>query len=219
MLICTNCDEPLPNHTNLCSCGEILPLEMVEEEALECGIGHYPPHLDPVIYEKVFLYDLVEIVDEEFIMTRKNEYTELYVPPDSKNLPAYQGYENLETLVLPEGLQSIDHYAFQDSKKLRHVEIPSTVTSFGYLAFETSLWLANENPDFLVVGDGICLRFSVPEGEKKVVIPEGVKTLTMGLFAFGSMETVQFPSTLQVIAGRAFTHCKNLREIELPESL
>ena len=53
-----------------------------------------------------------------------------------------QSFSNLAKVILPEGLQSIEEYAFYSCKKLSTVEIPDSVTDIGQYAFNSCSNLA-----------------------------------------------------------------------------
>ena len=56
-----------------------------------------------------------------------------------------QSFSNLAKVILPEGLQSIEEYAFYSCKKLSTIDIPDSVTTIGQRAFFACYSLAEVN--------------------------------------------------------------------------
>ncbi len=69
----------------------------------------------------------------------------------------------LTSVVIPEGVTSIDYAAFYHCDDLKEVVIPDSVTFIGIKAFEHTAWLEDwyENGDsnYLIVGDGILIGY------------------------------------------------------------
>lgn len=81
------------------------------------------------------------------------------------------------SVVVPEGVTSIDYAAFYHCDDLSEVSIPDTVTYIGDKAFEHTAWLEdwyeNGEGDYLIVGDGILIGYrGEPEDYRK---PSNVK--------------------------------------------
>ena len=47
----------------------------------------------------------------------------------------FQSYENLETVILPDGLQTIEKYTFEGCKLLKSINIPNSLKKIGERAF------------------------------------------------------------------------------------
>ena len=81
-----------------------------------------------------------------------------------------------------------------------------------------------DNPVFFVI-DGMLINSVTNElvlcdmHVTDVVIPEGVKTITRAAFSERDIQTVGFPSSLEVIGEDAFAKCEDLTKIELPDSI
>ena len=70
---------------------------------------------------------------------------------------------SLTSVVIPEGVTSIDYAAFYHCDDLKEVVIPDSVTYIGIKAFEHTAWLEdwyeNGEGNYLIVGDGILLGY------------------------------------------------------------
>jgi len=80
------------------------------------------------------------------------------------------------------------------------------------------------NQIFQVV-DGLLINTETKElvlsemGVTDVMIPEGIKTITLQAFLKRNVTTIRFPESLEVIGTSAFSRCEGLTSVVLPESL
>ena len=97
---------------------------------------------------------------------------------------------------IPEGVTSIDNYAFYDCTNLKQIIIPDCVTSIGKKAFEGCRSL------------------------EQICIPEGVTLINEGVFwGCKNLKQIHIPGSVTTIDKYAFQGCKNLEQVHLPESL
>lgn len=127
---------------------------------------------------------------------------------------------NMTSIVLPEGLIEIGQTAFQNSK-LTSVSIPDSVTVMGIGAFTgsgdiTEVKLSKNVVDIpqsaFAAGSSTTMRL------KKVVVPEGVKTIGRQAFHGAHVEELVLPSTLTSIGQEAFGN-HQLTELTIPGSV
>lgn len=134
--------------------------------------------------------------------------------------------ENVESVVIPEGVTKIDVLAFYNCEKLADITVPKSVTDFIVTVpsmvmtpFEGTAWLKNkraENP--LVIANDIVI-----DGKnctRSVEIPEGVKAIAP--LAFSRCTTVTkftLPKSLEKIGAFAFAGCERLTDIVIPDSV
>lgn len=155
---------------------------------------------------------------------------------------AFQGCESLETVTLPESIQSIGPCAFFYCSQLQGVAVPAGVTEIPYRAFYgcsglTSLTL----PDTVtVIGMGAfdgcksLTALELPRGLTELgssalsgcssltelVIPEGVTVLGLNaLFGCSGLTELTLPAGLMELGDYALSGCSSLRELTLPEGL
>ncbi len=103
---------------------------------------------------------------------------------------AFYNCASLQSIFLPEGLQSIGNRAFTLCTSLEAIELPSSLSSIGYRAFSSCELL------------------------QSMVVPEGITTL--GIYTFSqcrSLESVTLPSTLQNMDDGVFFGCQALADI------
>ncbi|MGI9188071.1 MAG: leucine-rich repeat protein, partial [Gaiellales bacterium] len=136
----------------------------------------------------------------------------------------------LTSVTLPEGLTTIDDYAFDEVPNLQTVNVPSTVTRIGTVAFSGCASLSHvdfvdteANPSRLATVDDYAFSNS---GLTSITLPRSVTTLGDGLFAYTPLETLTFasPSALRTLPTGALhnddaTTAAALRSVTLPEGL
>lgn len=100
---------------------------------------------------------------------------------------------NLQTIIIPEGVESIEYAAFYYCGNLEEVQIPDSVTYIGEKAFAGTPWLKSfydgsmkieQNSDFLIVGDGVLIAYrgNLEKSEAKKNIPANVKYVVADAF-------------------------------------
>lgn len=96
---------------------------------------------------------------------------------------------SLQSITIPEGVESIEYAAFYYCEDLTEIHIPETVTYIGEKAFAGTPWLESfydgsmvleEDSDFLIVGDGVLIAYRGDAEE--VEIPQGVKVIVADAF-------------------------------------
>lgn len=108
---------------------------------------------------------------------------------------AFQECPNLQTVVMKEGPESIDRYAFYGCSNLTSVSIPQSVTTIGQRAF-----------------DG-CKKLS------HITLPSGLTTLGMGVFSGSGLETIAIPGGVTTIPEQAFCYCESLKSVTIAEGV
>lgn len=135
---------------------------------------------------------------------------------------------------------NIGDSAFENCQNLTSVILSRKVNSVGGYAFRDTAWLDAQTDEFVVIGNGVLIKWNgtgsevqVPYGVKmitdafadqyfieSVTIPESV--LQIGPNAFRdaiSLKSVSLPPYLTTIGGNAFNGCRRLETIDLPASI
>ena len=122
------------------------------------------------------------------------------VPDQLKGLTVkalYQTFSDsniLETVVLPDTLETIDNMAFWKCINLKSVEIPEGVTTLGRCSF------------------GGCSTL------EKIVFPETLETVDdMVFIGCSGLTELKFGKNLKTIGSQAFTACVKLRKVSVPK--
>ena len=131
-------------------------------------------------------------------------------------LLAYPEGNARTSYTIPEGVTSIDGWAFQANNILEQVQFSDTVQSIGEHAFYQCNKLTEVTiPDTVVeVGDDAfadcasLMRAALPDSWTKV--PEGI------FYTCKSLKYVHIPVNAQVIGDGAFSQCEQLMKISIP---
>lgn len=121
---------------------------------------------------------------------------------DKKDI--YCAVSSLEgDLYIPDGTVTIKPGAFSASAGVENLYLPSTLTDIGYGAFSC-----------MFTGDmGYCSTL------KKVDFANGLETIGGSAFAFTSIESLSFPTTLREIGANAFENNYALSRVIIPDGV
>ena len=132
---------------------------------------------------------------------------------------AFWGCSSLKSIVIPEGVISIDYGAFDGCESLTSIVIPDSVTNIGNSAFHGCSSLKS-----IVIPDSVtsigCSAFSGCSSLKSIVIPEGVISIDWGAFSgCSSLKSIVIPDSVTSIGDHAFDGCSSLTSIVIPDSV
>lgn len=124
--------------------------------------------------------------------------------------------KNISSYTIPDGVVSIDEYAFSDCEKLKSITIPDSVTDIGEYAFCNcpSLKKVILSRNIRIIREA---SFSYCHKLETVLIPDGVEKI--GLFAFAfceNLKSISIPGSVKIIDQSAFIHCNSLQEVIIP---
>lgn len=167
----------------------------------------YGPYTDALSYKTLIQYPMAK---------KSASYT---VQPDTFIIgdSAFAGNTSITSVVLPDGLERIDGYAFNECTALSSVSIPSTVTGIGSIAFGKCTALENITIPASVTDFSSAFYMS---GLKNVTLSKGIKTISAKAFEkCVSLESVNIPESVTKIDMGAFDGCEKLEDIDIPESV
>ena len=123
--------------------------------------------------------------------------------------------KEISSVVIPDGIETIEGFAFSDCSLLKKIELPKNLKSIGYHAFPncnslTSIKIPGgvENLDC----DGI---FWYCEKLKKIELEEGIEALDYIFSGCTAVKTITIPNSLRTLDGLVFSDFKSLRNIVL----
>lgn len=132
---------------------------------------------------------------------------------------AFNCYEALTSVVLPDGLITIGDSGFSNCSSLTNVVLPGSLKTIGDMAFFecTSLKSITIRNNVTSIGE---YTFSGCESLTNVVIPDSVKALGDGVFSrCKSLTSVVIGNNVPSIGYLAFTQCISLKSIMIPNSV
>lgn len=134
---------------------------------------------------------------------------------------AFWGCSNLESINFPKNLKTINGNAFDSCRKLfanGTLELPEGLESINEWAFAGCNFEEIKFPNSLTyIGEK---AFTACNYVEKLILPDYVKELGPGAFDnCRAMKEVKLPKYLEVIGESAFTGMESLHEIEFPENL
>ena len=140
---------------------------------------------------------------------------------------AFWNCTRLTSIDLPNSLERIDSYAFRRCSSLTSMFIPASVKTIGQgVLTETnvlSLSVSQDNPNYDSREDCNAIIESstntLISGCKNTIIPNSIKTIGVGAFAYVKIATINLPNAIEIIDDYAFQYCSTLSSIVLPDSV
>lgn len=191
----------MPEHTNLCTCGEIFPVEslisLLDKEVSAKLKESAPPKKEKAAAE------------EELQKNIYGTYTHLHFPQGTKILPQLWYFSKVTDLEIPNSVEALEEQKYSNA----HAFFNPPTHALGHTA-----WLQAQKEDFVVIGDGLCVAYQGECGDV-LEIPPVVKHISAGVFRRQQMKKIILPENLKSIGAQAFQNCGALEEITLPEGL
>ena len=127
-------------------------------------------------------------------------------------------------LRLPEELETIGSYAFQNLTQITSVVVPDSVTSIGYYAFSGCNAVESITVPFVGANADATSQFyyifgTVPSTLKNITITTDTTIPDSAFQNLSYVESITIPSDVTSIGTSAFYGCSSLEEIEIPDSV
>ncbi|MEF2852338.1 MAG: leucine-rich repeat protein [Lachnospiraceae bacterium] len=134
------------------------------------------------------------------------------------NLP-WRNYESsIKSIIIEEGITSIDEFVFNDLVSLTNVSFPSTLTRIGNFAFDGCHSLTTVNFPVNLIQLGDC-AFRDCSFLQDVKLPNNLRIMGTNCFKGTAIKTIEIPSSMITIPQSAFEECYYLETITLPNTI
>lgn len=151
-----------------------------------------------------------------------NDITSVKFPSTLKHIceGAFYGCDNIIDIEFPESLETLDDLAFTSCEKLADVKLGNRLTYIGYMVFDNTPYINNENHYVhgVLYNNGNLLKCStsvtdcVMKDDTRVIASQAFKGNTQ-------LKSVSIPESVEVICAGAFMACDGLKEVEIPETV
>lgn len=152
----------------------------------------------------------------------------------------FYGMSDMVSVIIPEGMDRIDAWAFSSCKDLQEISIPLTMKSISYQVFENCSSLKSISiPDGCVISYGLLSRCSrltyaklpsdltlIPEMTFQYCsslshfdMPPGITRIGNDAFNSTAFESFEFPDAVTAIESSVLRSCPNLKEVRFPAGL
>ena len=212
-----------------------------KEDGTAMVTGAYEKNLSEnvVIPESIAGYKVTKVKYSAFGQVKnKSTLKSIEFPNTLKSIEnsAFEGFENLASVNLPEGLETIGPNAFR-SCGLTSVTLPESLKEVGYDAFDdcpikelvlpvglgssSSMGIEYNLESLVIYGEGEIKSYSFDDYNlKSLTIQEGVTKIGKNAFErCYELTTLVLPKGLKEIDDEAFSQCKALTTVTLPEGL
>ena len=144
-----------------------------------------------------------------------------YIIPETVSKLRYAAFQNcneLENVILPESLIEIPDNAFEYCKKLKKVEITSNINSIGRQSFACcdSLTEINLPASLLSIGFQAFVECTSLE---KIAIPDSCKCSERVFEGCKNLAQIEIPNSWTEIPEAIFRNCKSLEDITIPNGI
>ena len=119
-------------------------------------------------------------------------------------------------VVIPNGVTSIEAYAFSGCSGIRSIEIPEGVEEIGTGAFQGCVGLADEL-GFVIIRN---ILYAYDGNAEAVFVPDGVVRIEAGAFSGHSeIKRISLPASLKGLANRVFEGCTGIETLNVPDAV
>ncbi len=139
--------------------------------------------------------------------------------------------KNLRTINIPDSVVIIEDYAFSGCESLTCMHIPESVKFIGDNIFSgcpslQKIDISENNPNYTVKDNMLfskdmsnLLSYTVSKPEKYYTVPNTVTRIGAEAFSDSSLIRINLPESLKTIEHLAFSGCRSLEYIKIPENI
>ena len=149
------------------------------------------------------------------------EIQDLVIPNNvtSINRNAFHGCLGLKSVTIPSGVTTIGDYAFYHCDSIKSLSIANSVTSIGDLAFCWCMEISSLNLPNSVTSIGES-AFAQCHSLTSLDIPNSITTISKEAFYWcWNLTSINIPSSVTSIGESAFERCQRLTSVTIPSSI
>jgi hypothetical protein len=126
---------------------------------------------------------------------------------------------NITSIVIPDGVTSIGHYAFSSCIKLKFITIPDSVDSIGSSVFYYCSYLETITINGSITSIG-ANTYTGCSNLRNITLPDSVTSIGKNAFAYCSnLSSITIPHNVTSIGDSAFGFCMRLLSVTIPENV
>lgn len=125
----------------------------------------------------------------------------------------FSGLSKLKEVKLPDSIKEIPPYAFKECTSLESIDIPNSVKVYREYAFKecTSLKTIKHSSSLVYVADGCFQNCTSWDGQ----LPDSVKFLGKQIFRGSEVSSISIPSNVTQIVNSAFANSQVIKDVDL----
>ncbi len=157
-------------------------------------------------------------ISSEAASFRKEQLEEVIIEEGIETIGrfAFSGCKKLKRVVLPKSVKTIEKGAFYDCPSLSDISIENDI-NLEERCFSKCPNLKKDPSGFVIINSQL---FGYYGNDETVRIPEGVKRIDNTIFSFNkNIKHIILPSSLERIDAYAFSNCESLQSIRIPISI
>lgn len=126
---------------------------------------------------------------------------------------AFAENASLAKVSLNASLELLGGYAFYGCGALTDVSFGKALWHIGVAAFENTPWLSSRTEEFVIVGNGILLKYR--GNAHRVTVPDNVKHISYAFSMNEELIYAEMGDGVLTVGDSAFSFCPKLREVKL----
>jgi len=222
------------------------PTDKETENGDTGGDGDEQPNVEQLEYSEGLTFELDTNSDTYIVKDLGScRDTTLVIPPfhDGKAVTiigenfyrshlTYPDVPNIQKVIVPEGIHTIEDRAFKGCSSLKEVKLPSSILEIGFEAFTNcssleTITISTPNEVYRTI-DGVLYSNHgktlkhYPAGRKDTTftVPVGIEIIDYDAFdGCIYLEHIALPDTIVKLNNASFAHCINLRRVEIPAGI
>lgn len=200
-------------------CAALETLDLSEDTVLKSGAFIGCTQVTTIVYngrshEFSKFSDSLNHAGNPFPSPVREVIASIYSCFDVREGKVLAGYsQDAAKITIPQDVEEVGPDVFRDHVRLREIQIPETVRTFGSQAFSMTAWLEERRKkEGMVVVNHVLLDGAACVG--RIVIPPDVRRVASWCFAGnGNVTELVIPSERIGIESLAFRNCLNLKKI------